>query len=367
MQGGDDNNQIGRALLRVRVGVLLWKALRPEIREQVSGWSKKAHEAYLKAEEARCKRVEEEARRAALRDAAQNVVARLRASVEKSSPNQWKPKTGAALGRLFTPQKPGLDERWRELLRRVNVLLLIGGKGSGKSALAYLIAELFLLSRPVYVVGVPDNASSLLPNGIRIAQSIDDLPNGCVAVIDEAYLSHHARKSAADANIKLAAIVNLSRQRDQLLIFVTQEARQLDRGVLAAADMFVIREPSPLQAQIDRPELRDLISQATQELTSVEGEMQDWAFVHALRAGFTGLVRTRLPSFWKSELSTMYAGPLPAAGSRLPSELTRAKKIEEARRMRFEEGKSVRKIAPCFGVSPSTVHNWLNDYPYRNQ
>jgi len=63
----------------------------------------------------------------------------------------------------------------------------------------------------------------------------------------------------------------------------------------------------------------------------------------------------------------MYSGLPDAGGSRSPSELTREEKMEEAKRMNLEEGKSVREIAPYFGVSSSTIHNWLKDYPYRQR
>ena len=66
-------------------------------------------------------------------------------------------------------------------------------------------------------------------------------------------------------------------------------------------------------------------------------------------------------------LGNWIAGLMPAAGSRSPTELTLEEKIKEARRMKFEEGRSVRQIAPHFGVSPSTIHNWLHGYPYRDR
>lgn len=367
MHGNSDGNWFGRLVWGGGITYGIWRALKPETREQISEGVSRALEAWARVEEARRKHFEELARQTVLREAAQEINSGFALEIQEPNPIQLIPKPGELLGESASTGLPITDGRLRELLERVNVLLLIGGKGSGKSALAYLIAESNLGSQPVFAVGVPESASSLLPDGLGIVQSIDELPNGCTAVIDEAYLSHHARNSAAEANRNLAAIVNLSRQRDQLLIFVTQEARQLDRGVIAAADMFAIREPSPFQAQIDRPELRHLISQAADAIGSAEGDAQDWAFIHAPKSGFTGLIRTRLPSFWTSEISTMYGGTLPSARSRSPSELTWDEKIEKVRRMRLVEGKSFRDIARHFRVSPSTIYNWLNDYPYRSR
>ena len=77
--------------------------------------------------------------------------------------------------------------------------------------------------------------------------SFEDLPRGSVAVIDEAYLQFHSRESMAEQGRAISGLVNLSRQRDQTLIFVTQEARQIDRNIASSANVVVFKQPGMLQ------------------------------------------------------------------------------------------------------------------------
>ena len=60
--------------------------------------------------------------------------------------------------------------------------------------------------------------------------------------------------------------LNLSRQRNQTLIFVSQEARQVDKNIASSASVVVFKELGILQPEFDRPELRKLVAQATEAL-----------------------------------------------------------------------------------------------------
>ncbi len=89
--------------------------------------------------------------------------------------------------------------------------------------------ELFRFRLTPYVVGVTASARRLLPDRIGIAPTLDELPNPCIALVDEAYLHYHSRGSMAAASRAMSQAVNLSRQRQQTLISVSQEARQVDK------------------------------------------------------------------------------------------------------------------------------------------
>ncbi len=66
------------------------------------------------------------------------------------------------------------------------VVLILGKRGSGKSALAYPLLELFRYRVTPYVVGVPLRARKLLPDWIGIAPSLEDVPPNSMALVDEA-------------------------------------------------------------------------------------------------------------------------------------------------------------------------------------
>ena len=89
------------------------------------------------------------------------------------------------------------DARWRDVIMPPAVVLVLGKRDGGKSALAYRLLELFRYQLSPYVVGTPASARQLLPDWIGIAPTLEELPNKSIAIIDEAYLAYHARESMA--------------------------------------------------------------------------------------------------------------------------------------------------------------------------
>ncbi|MCH8064117.1 MAG: hypothetical protein IH861_16635, partial [Chloroflexi bacterium] len=100
--------------------------------------------------------------------------------------------------------------------------------------------------------------------------------------------------------------MNLSRQRNQTLIFVTQEARQVDRNIASSATVIAFKEMGMLQPEFDRPELRKLVGQAKEALESVRGNKRRWSYVYSPDADHIGLLENELASFWKPSLSRLF-------------------------------------------------------------
>ena len=195
---------------------------------------------------------------------------------------------------------------------------------------------------------------------------LEDVPAKAIAVIDEAYLPYHARGSLAQESKAMSQIINLSRQKEQTLIFVTQEARQVDRNIASSANVIVFKDLGMLQLQFDRPELNQLASQAKEAFASVKGDMRRWSYVSAPDTDFRGLIENELPSFWKPGLSRIFAAGNAAPISRTPRKLTTQDKILKAKEMR-EQGASYREIASVLGVTVGSVANYLQGYPYRSR
>ena len=256
------------------------------------------------------------------------------------------------------------DARWRSILSLPSVVIVLGKRGSGKSALAYRLLELFRYQAAAYVVGVPSHARRLLPDWIGIAESLEDIPHKSIAVVDEAYVRFHARGSMGSQSKAMSQIVNLSRQREQTLIFVTQEARQVDRNIASSASVVLLKEPSALQLEFERPELRRLVEQAKEQYGIVRGDKRRWTYVHAPDADFAGMLESELPTFWKPSLSTLFAG---GEGTASPRQAKRPSSGERAARAKDLRGQgwSLGQIAKELGISKATVVNYLRDYPYQ--
>ena len=134
------------------------------------------------------------------------------------------------------------QRKWRKVIIHPSVVLILGKRGSGKSALGYYLLELLHAAYPTYLVGVSEKAQYLLPDWIGIIPDLEMLPPKSVALVDEAYLRYHARQSNTDASIVMSKLLNLSRQKSQTIIFISQEARQLDRNIVSAADVIVFKD-----------------------------------------------------------------------------------------------------------------------------
>lgn len=248
---------------------------------------------------------------------------------------------------------------WRRLTPHPSTIVIGGGRGSGKSALAYKLLEQERSLHPPFVVNPPAKAARLLPEWIGIVNSIEDIPPGSTALVDEAYIQYHSRDSHAANRPELALALNLARQRNITLIFVAQELRQIDKNIVSVADVIVFKQPAALQLEFERPEIRKIAEPAAAEFASVEGDRRRWSYVFAPHADHAGLIRNSLPSFWTPSLSRAFAdvGSPPAIKRR-----GRKLSIQERRvlvRAKRELGWSLAQIARFIGVSKATIVNDL--------
>lgn len=264
------------------------------------------------------------------------------------------------------PSLVDIDYQWLKVIVPPAVIMIAGKRGSGKSVLAYRLLELFRYSLRPYVVGVPDEARRHLPDWVGIAPTLADVPNNAIAIIDEAYIQYHARSSNFSRALSLSQSLNLSRQRGQVLVFVTQEARQIDKNIVSSASVVIFKDLGMLQLEFDRPELRNLATKAQQYFDGIKGDKRAHSFVYAPDSDFLGPLQNAKPSFWNAGMSHMFSdvGPTPATPKKA-KELSRESRIEKARELNTL-GWSLKEIGDYLGVSKATVVNYLKGYPYRH-
>ena len=200
-----------------------------------------------------------------------------------------------------------------------------------------------------------------------VADTLEDVPPGALALVDEAYLQLHARSSMSDAGRSIGALVNLSRQRRQSLIFVVQEARQLDVNVISQLDWLAVKELSDLSRDFERGELRRFTDKARAAIDTVKGNRQRWTWVHSEKTDYEGLVENERPTFWRDALSHAYAsavGDAPPRNSpvkhRRGNRTPRDELVAKAKAMRAS-GHSYGQIGKTLGVSKSTAHKLVNE------
>lgn len=259
------------------------------------------------------------------------------------------------------------ERKWRKVIIHPSVVLILGKRGSGKSALGYYLLMLLHKAYPTYLVGVPKKAQYLLPDWIGIIPNLEMLPPKSVALVDEAYLHYHARQSNTDASIVMSKLLNLSRQKSQTIIFISQEARQLDRNIVSSADVIVFKDLGILQTDFDRRELNRIALQAKQVFDSSKGDRRSWNYIYSPNADFIGPLKNTLSSFWSKKLSNIFANNIGGNESaiRLSQTMTLDEKTKLAKEL-SRNNHSIGQIAGILGVCKGTVFNYLNDYPYRS-
>ena len=159
-------------------------------------------------------------------------------------------------------------------------------------------------------------------------------------------------------------VTNLSRQREQTLIFVSQEARQVDRNIVSSANVVIFKDLGILQLNFDRRELNEIATSAKQAFATITGDKKKWAYVYSPDTDFMGLVESSLPTFWSEKLSHIFA----AGGetiARSPKKMSLAERIEKAKQLK-QQGLSLGQIAKIMGVTKPTIKNYLEDYPYKS-
>jgi hypothetical protein len=230
------------------------------------------------------------------------------------------------------------DAIWLKRIIHPSIVLIIGKRGSGKSASSYRILELFRFGPKPYVVGVPASKRHLLPNWISIVSTLEEVPEGAIAIVDEAYIRYHARNSTAQESKEMSKLLNLSRQREQTLIFVSQEARQIDINIASSASVFVFKDPGLLQLKFDRPELNQMAIKAREAFAMISGDKRSWSYVYSQDTDFSGLIKNELPSFWTPGLSRIFAGEvnpvLDNSKPRIAQTLTLPEKTQKAQEMK---------------------------------
>ena len=210
------------------------------------------------------------------------------------------------------PPEP-LDSELRSLVSHPSVTLILGHRGSGKSALANRIQELLRNVAAPYAVGLPPKAGRLLPAWYGLADDFADVPSNAVIYVPESYRIFHARGSQTAQGRAIGDLVNLSRHRRHTLIFDVQNPAHLDRNIISEADVVMVKEPGPLTRGFERPQLRPIMDAARAAFAGVGPYRRKRAvWVVAPSEGVSGqLMENVLPTFWTDSLSRIFGEALP--------------------------------------------------------
>ncbi len=181
------------------------------------------------------------------------------------------------------------------------IMLIIGRRGAGKTALGMkLIETAAILNRKIYVIGF---GNSKVPNWVKKAEGISDIPNNSLVLIDEAGISFSSRSSMKQSNKDLAELLAIARHKNLSLVFITQNSAMLDLNVLRLCDILLFKEPSLLQTRCERKGLQDIFNKVSSAFNEIEDKKEHF---YVISDDFEGLVKSGLPEFWNESISKSF-------------------------------------------------------------
>jgi len=216
---------------------------------------------------------------------------------------------------------------WKDILPEPFVVLILGMRGAGKTALGHYLLEYFSEQgkrKPAYIIGFPAHKRHLLPSWIK---PLDDLyfPDNSVVLLHEAHFYLHARRSMNDQNIEIDKLLPVSRHKNVDIIIETQQSFRLDKNIVAEVDALIFRAPELMQEKFERPEVRWITERAKEafspyvkEYRVVRGgkvvgrymkllpEAKKKAYIYG--KNYEGMFPhdIPLPSYWSDEISRAY-------------------------------------------------------------
>ncbi len=206
---------------------------------------------------------------------------------------------------------PDLSESyllWLDSFEGGKIIVLLGRRGSGKSALAGKIGEYnyAVNNMHIYWIGLPEQARILLPSWINITDSIEKCPMGSFIIVDEAGLQYMSLNFNTDRNKLLRSMLQICRHRHCSLVFAVQSSRDMDNSIIRQCDTIIFKEPGFHQPDSERQDVQKRAKQAAKVFKDIPREKRrEAAFV--FDDEFQELITSTVPSFWSEELSHIYA------------------------------------------------------------
>lgn len=198
---------------------------------------------------------------------------------------------------------------------RAGVVLIMGSKGSGKSALAHDTAERLhtkgnipaVLHLPTLPKPKQQSIQSLLPTWMKVVTSTEQWPKGGTVIYDEASQSAHARRTQSSDAVELDNLMGISRQRGQLILFVSHHSHKLDVNVVRDCDRVIWKRPTYAHWLFERDELTDFVLKA---LDFFQAMKESQALKSCMMMDFHNLTfeefKNGLPTYWSERLSHLF-------------------------------------------------------------
>lgn len=179
--------------------------------------------------------------------------------------------------------------------------IILGGRGTGKSALGLKIIENIKAkgNKKVSAWGFSDN---LIPAWIKPITSIGEIENNSFVVVDESGISFSSRNSMSELNKILSELLLISRHKNISVIFVAQNSSNIDINILRQADYLLFKPHSLLQLDFERKIIKEIYSKAESGFKTIKNPGATYIYSN----NFKGFISNDLPSFWNEKVSKSF-------------------------------------------------------------
>ncbi|MBU1974913.1 MAG: hypothetical protein KKG59_00760 [Nanoarchaeota archaeon] len=182
------------------------------------------------------------------------------------------------------------------------ILLIIGRRGSGKTALGMSFLEFFheKTRKKCCILGFE---KTKLPRWIQKVPNVKDAPLNSTVLIDEGGIVLSSRDSMKDRNKEISKIMTIARHKNLSLIFISQNSAMIDLNVLRLADTLLLKEPSLLQAKFERKALKDIYEDIKERFKE---KKEKAAYFFVWDDDYQGMMKFDLPEFWDEGVSKSF-------------------------------------------------------------
>ena len=202
---------------------------------------------------------------------------------------------------LVLSEEGDFDAFFSKLLRYSLIFLITGKRGSGKTSLGMSLLRVFnSVRKRCYAIGF-DKAR--LPRWIRKANSLKEIPNNSVCLIDEGALVFSSREAMTSPNKLLGKMMAIARHKNLSLILIAQSSAMIDLNVLRLADVLLLKEPSLLQAEFERKALQKRYKKISPLFKKQQDKVKHF---YVWSDDFEGLLSYELPIFWNETISKAF-------------------------------------------------------------
>ncbi|NYZ76693.1 hypothetical protein H0O02_00050 [Candidatus Micrarchaeota archaeon] len=224
----------------------------------------------------------------------------------KNAAPRGKPRSSATYQPLVLQKQltGSLSEFEDKLLSSKSTIgLVLGARGSGKSALGMRILEnVAAKNRKVCAMGFDE---STLPGWIRFVRDVEEVPNGYFVLVDEGGIAFSSRSSQSPANRILSSLLLVARHKDVSVLFISQNSANLEINTIRQSDYLLMRKPSLLQKEFERKKIGEIYDEIKTQFADLADNGRYSTYIYSDE--FRGFVTNELPGFWSQKASKSFA------------------------------------------------------------